>query len=115
METRSLHNRPDTLLNTAKSKNSVNADDKSNSASIQPDLNQSSGVAAAETLSLSNASLKLASSVHSSKTEAQPALQNSDQAQQKLKQLLSGFQQNPVQASNTYHDIMPGTVKTLLA
>lgn len=68
----------------------------------------------AETVNLSDTSLKLSTSVPLKNTDRPAPIENTDQAQQALSQLIADFQSNPAQAQAAHSNIFNGAVKSLL-
>ncbi|MEQ1531314.1 MAG: hypothetical protein ABL925_18510 [Methylococcales bacterium] len=113
METQALQTRPETFINTSASKNLKTAEEKANQA--QTDNSQNKVLStAAETVTLSNESIKLATA-SINKTDIGKQVDNETQARQTLNQLLANFQSNPSQALSAQTDILPSRVKALLA
>jgi len=114
METRSVNTRPETFVQSNQPKNLTTSEEKPNQSQVVKDLLDESSKAAG-TVTFSDGSLKLAATASVNKAEQSNVIETNAQAQQKLNQLLAGFQKNPTQALSAQNDILPSITKALLA
>lgn len=70
---------------------------------------------AADTISFSSASQRLAQSAGAASLDSQPGIANREQAQQVVGQLISGISSNPGQALSTYGNVSRSSVGALLS
>lgn len=68
----------------------------------------------AETVKLSDTSLKLSTSSPVKSSDQSAPIENKDQVQQALSQLIADIQSNPAQAQAAHSNIFNGAVKSLL-
>jgi len=115
MDISTIQQRPEALITPASSPRTKSLESNEPAIETRSDNDQDdSPTVSAETVKLSDTSVKLSSSSPVKSTDRAAPIEDKDQAQQAIKQLLADFQSNPSQAHGAHSNIFAGAVKSLL-
>lgn len=115
MDASKIQPKSDTFITPAASRRTNNLESSEPTLETRANNDQAdSSNISAETVKLSDTSLKLSTSSPVKSSDQSAPIENKDQAQQALKQLIADFQSNPSQAQGAHNNIFDGAVKSLL-
>jgi hypothetical protein len=115
MDASKLQPKSDTFITPAASRRTNNLESSDSTLETRTDNDQAGGAnISAETIKLSDTSLKLSKSSPVKSSDQSAPIENKDQAQQTLSQLIADIQSNPAQAQAAHSNIFNGAIKSLL-
>ncbi len=115
MEASAMQSRSDAFVAPAPSQRAKSLESNEPAIETRSDNDQDdSSKVSGETVKLSDTSVKLSSSSPVKSSDKSASLENSDQAQQAVKQLIADFQSNPSQTQGAHSNVFAGAVKSLL-